>query len=130
MSSPAFVRTNPARAKRLKLAADCRCELCERLSQLEGLEIHLLQHATEEEHGGRLSERSILVLCSLCHRELHAHAISEEEERALIAARTQEIVVRMHEILVSRLYAYSPPAVDLEEAYREASLPNHHRIAC
>ncbi|MDH7593962.1 MAG: hypothetical protein QHG99_06390 [Methanomicrobiales archaeon] len=130
MSVLRLARTNPIRAKRIKLAAACRCELCGDEMPLEWLELHTYPDGESlSEQTPAMQEGSLLVLCAECHRQLHLHGITVQEQEALVRERTPSISREITALLSYRPKPYTPPSVDLEESYREASAPNHYRVA-
>ena len=113
--------THAIKAKKIKLTAGLRCELCGKQTALEDLEIHTL--IDEEQASERPPvdlESFLLVLCFLCHHDLHRYGTSFHEQSLLVNQRPAEIRMRMREILAYVPRTYIPPDTDLEEAYKDA----------
>lgn len=120
---------NPVRAKRIRRAVGCRCELCGDEMPLDWLELHtFLDEECIPAHSPAMLEGSLLILCPECHRQLHLHALTVEEQISLVRERPESIRKELTALLSYSPKPYMPPPVDLEECYREASAPNHYRI--
>jgi hypothetical protein len=111
----------PVKAKRVKLAAGSRCEICDGEFRLSILEIHLVPR-----EGGRSAsagpdlQREILILCPACHREIHAFRIPRADQKILVRSRPSGVRREMRRVLGYKPKPYSPPEVDLAVVYEEA----------
>lgn len=121
MSTHRFFIDHPIRAKKVKLATGCCCELCGSSLPLEGLEIHTFsigmqsvppQPAVLEEH--------LLVLCARCHADIHEFSLPVSEQEWLVRMRDGHKKEEICSILGYVPRRYTPPESDIEEAYREA----------
>jgi len=113
---------SPVKAKKIKMAVGAACELCGREYPLRDLEIHLIQ-------GGMVTprivdgdmEQEILVLCPSCHHAIHALGCPKEEQERLVGCRHPEIAEGIRDILSRRSKPYTPPDVDLEQIFYDAT---------
>jgi len=127
MTFPSRDRIPLVRQKRIVIAAECRCELCGEEHFAADLEVHVIREPSGEAPPADL-ERDLLVLCSRCHRDVHEQETGEEEQRALLAYRPPEVTGEIRAILSTRPKPYSPPEVDLEETFADAThLRTHYR---
>jgi hypothetical protein len=111
----------PVKAKRVKLAAGARCEICDGEFPLSILEIHLiLQEGGRRTRGGPDLQREILILCPACHREIHTYRIPRADQKILVRSRQPGVRREMRRILGYKPKPYSPPEVDLAAVYEEA----------
>jgi len=110
------------RQKRIVIAAECRCELCGEETAAADLEVHTIGNRGRVK-GSALAEmeREILVLCPRCHRDVHEQETGEEEQRALLAFRKPEVTEAIRAILSTRPKPYTPPEVDIEAVFAEAT---------
>jgi hypothetical protein len=125
MTTLRFLLRRPVKAKRIKLAARASCEICGRTESLEDLEVHSFLGEAEDQYSHADLERFLLILCKGCHRDLHTCSITVQEQEALIQGRPAPIRKNIRIILSYVPKSYTPPEIDLEEAYREASAPHH-----
>lgn len=121
MSSFRFFNTHPIRAKRIKLAAEARCELCGNENGIDDLEIHSL---IDEEAALKIPLRDLepflLVLCPRCHHDLHRFSAPHGEQQILIQRRREDIRQKICDLLAYVPRSYTPPDTDIEEVYRDA----------
>ena len=127
MTTLRFLLSHPVKAKRIKLAVGTSCEVCGYEGTLEDLEIHSFLDEAEDRYSLAELERFLLILCTWCHWELHAYEISIREQEALVRDRPEPIREEIRTILAYVPKPYTPPEIDMEEAYREASSPHHYR---
>jgi len=121
MSTHRFFIDHPIRAKRVKIAVGCCCEICGSILPLEGLEIHALDPGREAMRAGTTpSGEEILVLCFRCHEDVHEFLLPLEEQAWIVGMRDAEKRKKIREILSYVPRSYTPPESDIEEAYREA----------
>jgi hypothetical protein len=120
---PRHLALPPVKEKRIKLAAACRCELCNGDFSLAELEIHLIrgEEGPAPEPSNDL-QRHILVLCTICHREIHRHAVTVPEQREILRSRAGRIRRAIRDILLYRPAPYvSPEDEDLPEEFESVS---------
>ena len=124
MTTLRFLLHHSLRAKRIKLAVGASCEVCGYAGVLEDLEVHSFLEAAEDRYSVADLEQFLLILCNRCHSEIHTYAISIQEQEALIRERPEPIRENIRAILAYVPKPYTPPEVDMEDAYREASAPH------
>lgn len=121
MSTLRYFNTHYIKAKKVKLAAGSRCELCGYEERIEGLEIHAL---IDEERADGIPisglEGHILVLCTRCHHDLHRFGAPVAEQENLVRRRDLDTRRIIREILSYLPRQYAPPDSDMEEVYRDA----------
>jgi hypothetical protein len=111
----------PVKAKRVKLAAGARCEICDGEYRLSILEIHLIpQEGGRRVRTGLDLQREILILCPACHREIHAFQIPRADQKILVRVRPSGVRREIRRVLGYKPEPYSPPEVDLAVVYEEA----------
>lgn len=130
MTTFRYLLHHPAKIRRIKRALQFRCEVCGCEETINSLEIHSILEETEDRYSPSNLERILLVLCPSCHEAIHTFSISNGEQVALVRMRPCLIQEEIQTILAYSSNPYIPPHVDLEEAYREASSPQHFRFAC
>ena len=109
------------KAKRVKLAAGSRCEICTGEFPLSILEIHLIPGKGEREAStGPDLQREILILCPACHREIHAFHIPRADQKILVRSRPSGVRREIRRVLGYQPKPYTPPDVDLAAVYDEA----------
>jgi hypothetical protein len=112
---------NPVKARRVKLAAGARCEICEGEFPLSLLEIHLIpREGGKRTRDGPDLQREILILCAACHREIHTYRIPRAAQKILVRFRPPGVRREMRRILGYTPKPYTPPDVDLAAVYEEA----------
>jgi hypothetical protein len=124
MTTLRFLVHHPVKVKRIKLAAESTCEICGRAGGQEALEVHSLLESGENRYSLADLERFLLVLCQNCHREVHFLLVPAEEQEMLVRQRTEDVREKIRTILRYNPKPYTPPDVDMEDAYREASAPH------
>lgn len=116
-----FFNTHHIRAKRIKRAAEARCELCGKEEGLDDLEIHsLIDEEAAEKVPLHEREPFLLVLCSRCHHDLHRFSAPPDEQQILIQTRRENIRQKIRDLLSYVPRSYTPPDSDMEEVYRDA----------
>ena len=105
---------------KLKLAAGSRCELCNGRFPTSHLEIHTIQSDWNPGMPGD-PQRAFLVLCRVCHRDLHACSLPLPDQRELLRHRPAAVKRTMRRILRYHPGKYTPPEYDLAEVYAQAS---------
>lgn len=124
MSTFRFFNTHYIRAKRIKLAAEARCELCGKEEGIDDLEIHSL---IDEEAAEKVSlhdlEPFLLVLCPRCHHDMHRFSAPYDEQQILIQRRREDIRQKIRDLLAYVPRSYTPPDADIKEVYRDACSP-------
>lgn len=112
---------SPVKAKRVKLAAGSRCEICNGEFPLPILEIHLISRAGgRREKPGPDLQREILVLCSPCHRQVHEFRVPRADQKTLVRSRSARVRREIRAILGYNPRPYTPPEADLASVYEEA----------
>jgi hypothetical protein len=120
-----FLLRHPLKAKRIKLAVGTSCEVCGYAGALEDLEVHSFLEEAEDQHSPADLERFLLVLCNHCHEQLHKCVISVGEQEAIVRARPEPTQEEIRGILMYIPKLYTPPEIDMEDSYREASDAHH-----
>jgi hypothetical protein len=121
MTSASESLLNPVKAKKVKLAVGAACELCGREYPLRSLEIHRIQGETYAPRTKDDLQHEILVLCPSCHHAIHAFSCPKEDQERLVGCRHAEIAEEIGRILAYRAKPYTPPEVDLEQVFFEAT---------
>ena len=121
MTSASESILNPVKAKKIKMVVGAACELCGREYPLRDLEIHLIREEIPPPRMRRALERNLLVLCPSCHHAVHAAVCPLEDQERLIGYRSPAIAEGIVQILTLRSRPYSPPDVDLERVFYEAT---------
>jgi hypothetical protein len=120
MQSGEIGNLSQLRAKKIKLAVECTCELCREYLPHALLEIHSIGRSPRS----TARERDLLVVCSHCHRHIHELPVPVSRQRALVRSRSIITRSEIREILRKKFRTYSPPDnFDYEELYRELSNP-------
>ncbi|MEM2123925.1 MAG: hypothetical protein QXL43_01145 [Methanolinea sp.] len=125
MSTERYFTDHPARARRVKVALGCRCEICGDLLPPDALEVHSVPPRGERENRedpARL-EGSVLFLCPRCHADVHEFDVPPRLQRRIVRARDPSAREEIRRILARVPRPYTPPETDIEEAYREACSP-------
>jgi hypothetical protein len=112
------------KTKRIKLAVESRCEICGRQAGLEDMGIHSFLEEAEDSYEPADLEQFLLVLCNGCHRDIHSYPITIQEQESLIQTRHKPVRENIRAILAYNPKPYSPPEIDMEDVYREASAPH------
>lgn len=121
MSTHRFFIDHPIRAKKIKLALWCCCELCGSCLPLEGLEIHTFSLEMQQKTPpAAVLEEHLLVLCSRCHEDIHEYSLPVGDQEWLVRMRDAKKKEEIRAILSYVPRKYFPPESDIEEAYREA----------
>lgn len=122
---PLVLRPGEVKEAMIKRLLDFRCEICGEQLPKSLLEVHYIPGPRAFEGETReLQEGEILILCSGCHRDLHAFAIGEEEQARLLGFRSREIRQKISRILKKRLTQVQIPEQDLEGSVRDAFPPH------
>lgn len=124
MTTLRFLLRHPLKAKRIKLTVGTSCEVCGHAGALEELEVHSFLEEAEDRYSLADLERFLLILCHRCHWEIHTYAISIPEQEALVRERPEQIREEIRAILAYIPKSYTPPEVDMEDAFKEASAPH------
>jgi len=109
---------SPLKAKKIKLAVGGACELCGREYPLRNLEVHRIPGKNVLVEN---LDSWILVLCPGCHFDIHALGCSRAEQRQLVRDRPVPVREHIKEILSYNPPPYTPPEVDLERVFYEAT---------
>lgn len=121
MSTLRFFFSRPIKAKKIKLAVDHRCELCGREAAIDDLELHaLIDREQENERPPVDLESFLIVLCPLCHFDVHRYGASFYELSLLVGKRHPDVRREIRDILAYVPIPYTPPDTDMEEAYKDA----------
>ncbi len=130
MTSPSMKALDRTKRRKIILALGAACELCGRVAPVAAMEIHLCACGGGGERGADepCAGDGLLVLCPVCHYQLHEYGILEDEERALIREREPRVRRLLRRILAAETFALEFPEPDLELLYREG-IPMHWRWA-
>ena len=110
MPLPPRLALSEAKAKRIKMAGGCSCELCGESRALPELEIHLVPMPGRPPSRRKLDLQSlILVVCPRCHHDLHAFSVPLADQRELIAYRPYRMKQAIRAVLGYRPKPYIPP---------------------
>lgn len=124
MTTLRFLLRHPLKTKRIKLAVRTSCEVCGRAEALEDLEVHSFLEEAEDQYSPADLEQFLLILCNQCHQGIHDCMITAPEQEALVQQRPVQIREEIRAILRYVPKLYTPPEVDMEDSYREASAPH------
>lgn len=121
MPVPPHLAPSWIKRRKIWIVLDCRCEICGEEFQLDQLIFHYVsaRHVCGFEVN-QLVEESILLLCPLCHHEIHTRQISIEEQLKIVSSRPSKIREQLGRILSYHPKPYTPPDTDLEQLYQEA----------
>ena len=110
MPLPPRLALSEAKAKRIKIAVGCFCELCGESRALPELEIHHVPMPGRPPTRRRTDlQAMLLVLCPRCYHDLHAFSVPLADQRELIAYRPFQVKQAIRAILGYRPKPYTPP---------------------
>ena len=100
--------------------------LCEPLSP--GFAVALASQPSSQlsYHAVGLLEREFLVLCSLCHRDVHEACLTVAEQKEILRYRPGDARREIRRILNYTPKPYVPPEPDISQIYEEAGRINTH----
>lgn len=121
MSTHRFFIDHPIRAKKVKLATGCCCELCGSSLPLEGLEIHTFSPGKQSVPPQPVVlEEHLLVLCARCHADIHESYLPVADQEWLVRMRDAHKKKEICAVIGYVPRRYIPPESDIEEVYQEA----------
>jgi hypothetical protein len=119
-----FLLQHPVKTKRIKIAAGSSCEICGRAEALENLEVHSFLEDPEDRYFPADLEQFLIILCHQCHGVIHSYPITLHDQELLVRQRPESIREIIRVILAYVPKPYTPPEIDMEDAFREASAPH------
>jgi hypothetical protein len=121
MPVPEFCRISAVKEKKLKLAAGCRCERCAESFPLRLLELHFLEDpAASSGTIFRDVQKFILVVCPVCHHEIHSVPVPAADVKEIVRSRPAAARRAMRRILSYIPQPYHPPEnTDLAQVFAE-----------
>lgn len=93
---------------------------------MDALEVHAISGSRPKSRGRADLEREILVLCSLCHRDVHEACLTVAEQKEILRYRPGDRRREIRQILNYTPKPYVPPEPDISEIYEEAGRINTH----
>ncbi|MDI6876900.1 MAG: hypothetical protein QMC96_09040 [Methanomicrobiales archaeon] len=104
-------------SRKIKIAVEGRCEVCQETCSLPDLRIHPIPGGDHPD-----LQRNILILCRLCHTHVHALPVPPEQQRAWVDRRPIVTRKAIRRIMGYRLKPYIPPdSGDPAELFAEAA---------
>ena len=103
-----YLRDNPVKVRRLRVATGGRCENCSNGFPLSVLEIHIIGSPSQT-IAHRDLQKHLLVLCPACRRPFSSGEVAEPLQRELVRHRPRDVRKMMREILGYRPRKYVPP---------------------
>lgn len=123
MPIPRDFAVTPTKAKKIKMAVGCSCELCGDPFALPDLELHYIQgrKTIALNDIAKLAKR-ILILCSRCHRDIHSFRCSVGEQIELVRQRPKKMNKAVLKILGYRPKLYiAPDTPDIDRIHDDVA---------
>jgi hypothetical protein len=109
----------PVQERRCKTAVENTCERCHDYFPAIHLEIHLISRRIYREMKRDPAAR-ILIVCHLCHNEIHTLPVPVKKQRMIVAKRGFYIRRDLRRVLGYRPAPYhAPDSIDLAQVYEE-----------
>ncbi len=109
----------PVQEKKCKIAVENICERCHDYFPASLLELHLISRRIYREMRRDPSAR-ILVVCNICHADIHDIPVPVKKQRAIVEKRGFYIRRDLRQVLGYKPAPYcAPNSVDLAQAYEE-----------
>ena len=109
----------PVQEKKCKIAVENICERCHDYFPASLLELHLISRRIYREMRRDPSAR-ILVVCNLCHADIHTIPVPVKKQRAIVEKRGFYIRRDLRRVLGYKPAPYcAPNSVDLAQVYEE-----------
>jgi hypothetical protein len=85
---------------------------------VDTLEVHAISGSRRKSRGGADLEREILILCSLCHRDVHEAPLTVAEQKEILRSRPRNRRREIKQILNFTPKPYVPPDQDISRDLR------------
>jgi hypothetical protein len=109
----------PVQEKKCKIAVENTCERCRDYFTASRLELHLISRRIYREMVHDPSAR-ILVVCQICHEDIHTLPVPVKKQRAIVGRRGFYIRRDLRRVLGYKPAPYiAPNSVDLAQVYEE-----------
>ncbi len=109
----------PVQEKKCKRAVENTCERCHDYFPASDLEIHLISRRVYHEMARDPSAR-ILVVCHICHNDIHSIPVTVKKQRGIAAKRGFYTRRDLRRVLGYRPASYcAPDSIDLAVIYEE-----------
>jgi len=109
----------PVQEKKCKIAVENTCERCHDYFPASRLELHLISRRIYREMVRDPSAR-ILVVCQLCHEDIHTLPVPVKKQRAIVGRRGFYIRRDLRRVLGYKPVPYcAPNSIDLAQVYEE-----------
>ena len=109
----------PVQEKKIKFAVENTCERCHDYFPESLLKIHLISRRIYPEMIRDPSAR-ILVVCHLCHQDIHTIPVTSKKQRAIAKKRTFFTRRDLRQLLGYKPKPYTAPdSIDLAQIYEE-----------
>lgn len=93
----------PAKQRKIKEAVGSKCELCGKKYPLRNLKIHHIEEVHKASKRTDLNTPgNLLVLCSICHDDVHHKPIPKVKQKGLIKKRSESVKKEVRAILRDR----------------------------
>jgi hypothetical protein len=131
MAETDCMKITPVQEKKCKIAVENTCERCHDYFPASLLELHLISHRIYAEMARDPSAR-ILVVCQLCHQDIHIIPVRVKKQRAIVERRGFYIRRDLRRVLGYKPTPYyAPESVNLAQVYEEhlgRSSPGSYRM--
>ena len=109
----------PVQEKKCKIAVENTCERCRDYFTASRLELHLISRRIYREMVHDPSAR-ILVVCQICHEDIHTLPVPVKKQRAIVGRRGFYIRRDLRRVLGYKPVPYcAPNSIDLAQVYEE-----------
>ena len=109
----------PVQEKKCKIAVENTCERCHDYFPASRLELHLISRRIYREMVRDPSAR-ILVVCQLCHEDIHTLPVPVKKQRVSVGRRGFYIRRDLRRVLGYKPVPYcAPNSIDLAQVYEE-----------
>jgi hypothetical protein len=109
----------PVQEEKCKTAVENTCERCHDYVPASHLELHLISRRIYREMARDPSAR-ILVVCHLCHTEIHSIPVTVKKQRAIVKRRGFYVRRDLRRVLGYTPAPYAAPdSIDLAVIYEE-----------
>jgi len=109
----------PVQEKKCKIAVENICERCHDYFPASLLELHLISRRIYREMRRDPSAR-ILVVCNICHADIHTIPVPVKKQRAIVEKRGFYIRRDLRRVLGYKPAPYcAPDSIDLAQVYEE-----------
>jgi hypothetical protein len=109
----------PVQEKKCKIAVENTCERCHDYFPASRLELHLISRRIYREMVRDPSAR-ILVVCQLCHEDIHTLPVPVKKQRVSVERRGFYIRRDLRRVLGYKPVPYcAPNSIDLAQVYEE-----------